>query len=197
MPETYLLTSEAQARLALRLEYGVRLLAQFLAPTTASAAARALGAPANRVAYHVARHAGVGLLVPAGRQGRGVLYQAVAPELIVPPHLAREAGDPERVATGLMRDLGAAVLRSARATSPEDPNPTPIRLDLRQPGRSDDPGALPPLFRVAWTTLRLTPARERALWQELGAVLGRYAHDVEGRTVTLAQVAFRGRLHDD
>lgn len=196
MTAPFVLTTEAQARLALGARYGVRLLALFLQPTTASTAARLLGVPANRAAYHVARHAAAGLLVPAGRQERGVLYQAVAPELIVPPELARLAGDPERVAAGLMRDLGAAVLRSARSADPEG-EPEALRLNLRQPVPPDEPRADPLLFRVTWTTMHLTPARERALWQELQAVVGRYAADTDGRTVTLAQVGFRGRLHDD
>ena len=209
-------TTPAQAAALLDFTYGARLLEKFAVPSTSSQAAHALAQPANRVAYHVRKLSQAGLLRPADRQGKRVLYQAVAQVFQVPRSLVR-LDEPLTLIEPLMREvthayahavLGWQMRRDAQAPEGDETQlvvrlggqkpqpPAPGTGQAAKPEEPEPEGPYAPALRLR--TVRLTPQR----YEQAQAALDRLLTDLEteegdqgAKTTTFMVMGFAGRLH--
>lgn len=194
-PQRFTVCREDQFAALLDVRHGMHLLSQFLTPRTASEAARALGEPANRIAYHVRRLAELGLLVDAGTRGKRRLYRAVAEDFELCPEL-RPSLDDGRGVRPMLDALVEGYLAAGRRVRGGPAAEPFLRLragDALEP----DPGvafASPLGVRI----LRLTPARFRELharlWQAVQEAEQSPQAEEGGQLCTLALMAFRGSV---
>ncbi|GGK27892.1 hypothetical protein GCM10008955_22080 [Deinococcus malanensis] len=197
MPDisTFVLQSEAQLLALLDVRYGGHLLGQFRGGATASEAARRLGEPAPRVAYHVGHLRRLGLLVPAPGPGRGQPLQPVAERYVVPEHLLTllEAHTTRPVLTALCE----AFLTAQGQQVPPAKDFT--LLDLSAGPRDVDLSTFAPASaRLLVRVTRLTPA---AFERMVNAAWDAIAHEEQAapetrgaRLFTLSLMGFAGSM---
>ncbi|MBZ9712533.1 helix-turn-helix domain-containing protein [Deinococcus multiflagellatus] len=199
------ITTPAQAAALLDFTYGARLLEQFLSPRTASQAARALGEPANRVAYHVGKLARTGLLLADGRQGKGTLYRAAAQTFQVPRDLVR-MDEPLTLIEPVMREITGAYARAVlgwqtRQDLGEPHGDTHLTVSLGVTAAAGDPapaGPYPPAMRLR--AVQLTPERYRQVQAALDQLLseledGPAPAPDRAQPTTFVLMSFPGHLH--
>ncbi|MFC4426444.1 hypothetical protein [Deinococcus navajonensis] len=197
MPDisTYVLCSEAQLRALLDVHYGGHLLGQFWGGATASEAARRLGEPAPRVAYHVGRLRALGLLVPDDRPGRGQALRPVADRFVVPAAMRPALGT--HTARPLLAALSEAFL-AAHTLTPDDPQDLTL-LDLRAEAGEVDLGPVAPeAARLMVRVARLQPSAYdrvmRAAWDALAREQQAEAGTRGARLFTFSLMGFPGSL---
>ncbi|MBZ9751244.1 hypothetical protein K7W42_10245 [Deinococcus sp. HMF7604] len=193
------ITSPDQAEALLNFTYGARLLEQFLEPSTSSRAAHALAEPANRVAYHVRKLAGCGLLCVAGHQGKRVLYQAAAQTFSVPRALVR-LDDPSTLIRPVMEELTAAYVQAIVNWQSRHPS-EPLLVNLSTHGQAAEPPPEEPyLPAMRLRAVRMTPEQYRQAQAALDHILtGMDCSDLsaDARPATFVLMAFPGQLHQD
>ena len=200
----------AQAGALLDFTYGARLLEKFMEPSTPSRAARALAEPANRVAYHVRKLTDAGLLRVAGRQGKRVLYQAVAQTFLVPHALVR-LDEPLTLIEPVMREITTAYAhailgwqaRRAEDGPEGDGSQLTVHLNAGQQDDQDQERAGPPEGPYApamrLRSVCLTPEQYRRAQAALDRILTDLSteNDTDGaKKCTFVVMGFAGGLHD-
>ncbi|PYE55350.1 helix-turn-helix domain-containing protein [Deinococcus yavapaiensis] len=201
--DRYDVENAEQAKLVYDPEYGIRLLGFFIEPRLASEAAKRLGEPANRIAYHVGKLANAGLLKVVATKGKRSLYQTVArefmvPKMLLPMHLLDTGKAIEPMLRGLLEGMtnSNAAARDAqgvvvRLTSDDHDRERAEHLveDVKQ--KTDF------VAQLVIAPLKVTPERFREVQAALAAVIEQFRaqpDDERAQDCTFGLISFRGRF---